>query len=1169
MRATNIAAAKATKAQARAGDPAVSAWVSASAGSGKTHVLVARAIRLMLSGTPPGRILCLTFTRAAAAEMANRLFKRLSRWIALGDDALSAEIQRLSGLASPFAGNLATARRLFTRALETPGGLKIQTIHAFCEKLLQRFPIEAGVIPGFEVMDERAAGELIGNIRAAILSVAATAAQSEPGRALDVVSRYVNATDFDTLLKAILAKRTELARLFAAHGGVDGAMAGLRARLGLGTDDRFETLIPDLLDRVDRNRALKARRCLGGGGKRNDAQATLLDILISGEAGVDARLDAMKRLSLTQKGQPKADRSLMSAALAAKHPDVLDFLAGMRESVVDYIEREGALHHIEATQAALRLGHAMIGGYEAAKRERGRYDYDDLIARALGLFAAGGQAGWVLYKLDGGIDHILIDEAQDTSPDQWRIVRAIADEFHSGLGARGDMERTVFVVGDRKQSIYSFQGAEADGFDAMRGYFRDRARGAGKPFATVDLNVSFRSTKAVLEAVDRVFANGQAARGLSRDGTPLMPHAPARAHAAGLVEIWPVEKPPSDEKPGPWDAPLDAVPRSHPATRLAEKIASTIRGWLDDGEILASAGRPIRPGDILILLRRRDRFMAALAAALKRRNVPVAGVDRLELTGHIAVMDLMALARFMLMQDDDLTLATLLKSPLLARDDGRPLTDDDLFALCHGRKGTLWRALRDAVGHHQAPYLRAVETLENWLARADAAPPYEFFARILGAERGRAKFAARFGVQANDPLDEFLRAALDHDCEHTPSLQGFIDWLERASITVNRDMAHGGDEARIMTVHGAKGLEADIVFMPDTCSLPRAYHGPDLIFMDDRKGGGPDLPLWLLARKYRARAIADAVESQRDRQLEEYNRLLYVAMTRARDRLYICGHDTGNRREPGCWYDLIVAALKGLGEEVSLADGSSVWRIENLGDISPSDDVKETPAPPPTPGPLGDWAFRPAARQRQGGRPDVVLPSYPNPDRRGPSGEDGVSPLAVADDPLRYRRGLLIHRLLQSLPELKPEARLARARRFLSMPVHGLDGPQVEEITSEVMAVLDHPELGEVFAPGSLAEVPITAMERAGAADGKTPPVAMSGRIDRLAIKGDDLFLVDFKTERSPPVALDDVPAAYLRQLGGYGAALRRIFPEKRLRAAIVWTKAPRLMDVPADRLHK
>ncbi|WP_342643391.1 double-strand break repair helicase AddA [Rhodoligotrophos ferricapiens] len=1138
---------RATDAQSRASNPDVSAWVSASAGSGKTRVLVDRVIRLMLAGTPPERILCLTFTRAAAAEMANRLFQTLSSWVGFDDDTLSKSIERLTG-ARPGEFGLIEARRLFTRALETPGGLKIQTIHAFCEKLLQRFPVEAGIVPGFEVMDERTAEEMLRDVRDDFMHRAGTAPEGLQAQSFATVVSYVGAARFDKVLKEVLASRASLVRLLDASLFQE-SIVNLGRHLGLGPDDTPEAITLEFAHGLNRRALAEAREILSTGSTKMVAQARHLAALLAAD-DPELAFAAAREAFCKGKDEPKADSSIITGKLAAAHPHIAEALFAERARVIDLLERQRCVHIRRATEALLFVALSMLGDYEAEKRRRGQYDYEDLIERTLALLTELDDAGWVLFKLDGGIDHILIDEAQDTSPPQWRIISAIAEEFFAGAGAREGAHRTLFVVGDHKQSIYSFQGADPQVFDEMHRAFRARIRDAGRRFEDVPLSVSFRSTADVLQAVDWVFEQVEAQAGLKpRDGE-LLPHQPTRLGQAGLVEIWPKLQPLPKPPPTPWEAPVDHEDAAHPRMRLAERIAATIHNWLVEGELLASQQRPIRPGDILILVRRRDRLVDALLRGLKQRGVPVAGADRLVLTEHMAVKDLIALGRFVLLPEDDLNLACLLKSPLLTRDDGRALDDDDLMILCHDRPGNLWPALQNAVARG-LPYAGALQRLRDWFARADYASPFAFYAEVLGADRGREAFARRMGDEAHDPLDEFLRATLDYEQAHTPSLQGFLHWLISAETVIKRDMEHGVDAVRIMTVHGSKGLEANIVFLPDTCSPPRKQNDPEILAFPADEHGDP-IHCWRLGSAYRTRAIDRLREREQQAQFEEYNRLLYVAMTRARDRLYICGYK-GARPPAGItWYDLISTALKPRAREIVLADGETIWRIESAQTASmPAPAGEETRQQPAD---LPDWTLRSAPPEAPG---HIELSPSHLGEGLAPALRQSAepSPLLIASDWLRFRRGRLIHRLLEALPDLPRHAREAAALRYLAQSASDLSEHEHVGIWHEVRAILDHPDFAEVFAPGSLSEVPLAALTADAGAK-------LTGRVDRLAITPRQVLVIDYKTNRPPPLTLDEVDPVYIRQLNAYASILRRIFPDKRVRCALLWTVGPRLMEL-------
>lgn len=1155
------AADRATSGQQKASDPAASAWVSANAGSGKTHVLANRVIRLLLAGTDPGKILCLTFTRAAAAEMSNRIFATLGQWVTLDEDELIRRIHGVSGIAQFNADRLVQARRLFARALETPGGLKVQTIHAFCESLLQRFPLEAEVSPGFEVLEERGAQQLLVEARAAILSAAALDG-AELNAALRAVVARLQPADFDTVLSELLSKRRESAVQISPPD----VAARLRALHGLDDDDTSESIATGALgDDTDRERYVSTAEALRGSGSNDQKTADRIERFMNASEWHE-KFIALRDVFLTTSLTPRKD--VVTKGFAKKHDGIAAWLNERQAAFETAYERYKAAVVCTSTEALVSIADAVIARYEARKRHRGLLDYDDLIHQTLRLFTSS-SAAWVLFKLDGGLDHILVDEAQDTSPEQWQIISRLAEEFFSGEGARG-MVRTVFAVGDEKQSIFSFQGADPAQFDEMRNYFQRHVERARKPFESVPLTVSFRSTSMILSAVDRVFELPAAAKGLTQSGAA-PPHEANRSDQPGMVEIWPTLVPEdSDDDDDPWYAPLDRERSRSPRARLAEQIAETVAGWLRDGEILASRDRPVRAGDILILVRRRNAFVDALVRELKSRNVPVAGADRLVLTDHIAIMDLLALARFVLLPEDDLTLATLLKSPLIANMDGSAFDDDDLFNLAYDRPGSLWD---EVLNRRDAPEFSAVvERLTVWRSRADRRRPYEFFAQVLGADEGRRRFIERLGAEANDPIDEFLNLALQYERQNLPSLQGFVEWTTAADTQIKRDMEHGVDEVRVMTVHGAKGLEANIVFLPDTCTMPNRMHDPKIIDLD---GNGPSdtglIPVWPIAKAYETKPVAEARELLRARQHEEYNRLLYVAMTRACDRLYVCGYETKRGRDTGCWYDMIFEALAPAAREVAGVDGAGTrLRLEDPGGGATESD-KKAQATRPVPGTVPDWARRnappppPAQRTLAPSRLELVHDAEGG-DTVTLSEQPVVSPLAGADGD-RFKRGQVIHTLLQMLPDLPAGDRRNRAAHYLSQASQGLTDEEQTEIEGAVFSVLEHPEFSTLFGPDSRAEVPIAGRLTVKPTSGDD--IVISGQVDRLVVGAREVLIVDYKTNRPAAPSVDQVAPLYVRQLAAYRLALAALFPEHQIRAYLLWTDGPDLMEIPADAMQR
>jgi len=1116
------------EAQRRAANPAISAWVMANAGSGKTRVLIDRVIRLLLAGTEPSAILCLTFTKAAAAEMANRLHQRLGEWSVMPEPGLRDALRHLLGRAAA-REEMALARQLFARTLDSIGKLRIQTIHAFCESLLKRFPLEAGVPPHFAIADEATAAQLLEEARERLLAGAEAHPLLAP--ALAFIVGEVEEMGFQAVLAELVAERRKLQRLLGAHRDIETIIAAIRELLGVDDADTPDTLRANFVAGLPDAALRRAATALDAGSSTDRERArcirAFLDARDPGRLDPDwydvfltAKREPLKTI-ITQRAQ-KADATA-AAVLLAEQSRVCEFCDRLKSITVAF-----------GTAALLRLGNALLAYYAEAKRARALLDYDDLILKSGEMLRREGSASWVLYKLDGGIDHVLVDEAQDTSPEQWDVIAALCEEFFAGHGAR-ERPRTVFAVGDAKQSIFSFQGADPVAFQRMNRHFEQRARAASQVFERVPMEVSFRSCTTVLEAVDAVFNRPEARDGVA-DEEPVH-HRAHRAGASGLIELWAPPAPIEDAPADPWDAPLDYVGAASPAMQLAQRLATFIRRMIDRGERLESRGRAIQPGDILILVRRRDAFFAEMVRSLKAANIPVAGADRMILADQIAVMDLLALARFVLLPEDDLNLASVLKGPLFGLD------DDDLFALCYGRPGRLWRALRTRHGE-QPRWQRAADELGRLLARADRMPPFEFFAGLLGEGRGRERLIARLGHEAADPIDEFLALTLAYERQSAPTLQGFLAWFEAGAAEVKRDMEQGRNEVRVMTVHGAKGLEANVVFLPDTCGVPDARTDPKLLWTDDTL----PFPLWPIRTANDDTVCSTARRASRAAREREYRRLLYVAATRARDRLYVCGWQR-DRRPAGSWYDLLSPAFATGAMDVLLPwqeTGKRIMAAQSAPcerDTGPYE-VSAAASPP-------SWCATAAPAEPTPPRP--LMPSRPE-------AEPSVcSPLAN-DDGARFKRGRLIHRLLQTLPDLPADTRAAAAARYLARPIHGLRAEQQMQFAREALAVLAQPDFAPLFGPGCVAEAPIV---------GRIGDHVIAGQVDRLVVTDEAVFILDYKTQRPVPASPDEAPRAYVAQMAAYRRALASIYPDRAIRCCLVWTDGPSLMELPADLLDR
>jgi len=1074
--------------QLRAADPKNSVWVGASAGTGKTKVLTDRVLALLLAGSAPERLLCLTFTKAAAAEMANRIAAKLAGWATADDKTLADQLQPLLG-GPPDDAQMITARRLFARLLDAAGGMRIETIHAFCQSLLRRFPLEAGLAPHFQVMDDRDSGELLAESRERML------AEPDLRDALAIVTGRVHEQQFPEVMAQLANDRARLIRLFAAHPDIE---AALRKRLGLRPDDSAESLRRVCLDAIDRDKAKFAASALMDG-KESDRQ----------RGGAIARWLELGDFE-DWRGALLTAEDTIRARLCTKEmgDQVRLWLEAEAERLFELMDRLKALEGVRLTTALMRLAERLIALYQEQKDRRALLDYDDLILHTISLLQQDGGAAWVLYKLDGGIDHLLIDEAQDTNPEQWAVIRAITSEFFAGHGRHAAGRRTVFAVGDAKQSIYSFQGADPREFEASRRALAAEVPAAGGGWDEVALEVSFRSVAVVLDAVDKVLA-GPGGKGVSEDKTR---HLAWREGQAGLVEVWrPVEPKPQDEDT-PWKPPIERQEGDNPQARLARLLAARIYKMIAGREILASKGRPIAAGDILVLVRRRNRFVDELVKNLKRLGVPVAGADRMVLTEQLAVMDLMALAQVLLLPEDDLTLATVLKGPLIG------LSEEELFELAWDRKGSLWQALR------ASRFTAALGEIEGLMAKVDRWTPHELFSHLLN-HGGKRRLLARLGPEAEDPLDEFIALTLLFEQMHPPSLQGFLHWLEQGGTEIKRDLDQGGGAIRIMTVHGAKGLQAPILFLPDTMQKPRRR--PGLLWLDQ------ELPLWPCKGGIGTAALA-AQGAQDEARDAEYRRLLYVAMTRAEDRLYVCGWAGRQKTPDDSWYALIDKSLTDIPEVEDPLVGK-VRRLvtPQISKLAPAEE--ETPAAQAAP--LPAWAMLPAPEEPVPPRP--LAPSRPEMEP-APAG----GPAGRAETPAR-RRGMLIHRLLQYLPDLPEEGRAKAAARYLGRPAWDLSFAQQAEIATEAAAVMQDPRFARIFSAGSRAEVPLI---------GQLGGRVISGRVDRLWVGPDQVLVVDYKTDRRPP---DQPPAAYLRQMAAYRGVLACLYPGRAVRCALLWTDGP------------
>ena len=1143
--------------QALAADPFLSAFVTANAGSGKTKTLIDRVARLLLAGAEPDQILCVTYTRAAAAEMQDRLFRLLGDWSVMPDKALGMALGALEGRppAAYAPEALSKARALFAQALETPGGLRIQTLHAFCEKLLRRFPLEAGVSPGFEVLDDLGAADLARKAHTGI----ARHALGGDGRIAQAYARLSVDLDhrrFLGLFDEFARLSTDLGRWFeeaTAGGGVDAAVWTALT----GAPDTLDPAQAEA-DLVDVSQGLAPEDWL-----------RIAEILMASSADTERELGAALEAS---QGHPPFDQ-VKSMLLTKKwtvaawfgrssrlkrHPDIVDLLDGEANRRLDLEMRRRRAVAGQRTLDILVLAQAYLTAYENEKTLSGKLDFSDLVGRTAALTRTAPMAAWVLYKLDQRLAHILVDEAQDTAPDQWGILRGLTGDYFSGAGQpqRGNGPgRSVFVVGDVKQSIYSFQGASPENLSLEYAHHSQAAAAVGARFERIDLTRSWRSVPQVLAFVDAVFAGDEKTRALvSAEGEspPVIRHEAGRKDP-GCVDIWDLVPPAEKTDRDAWQDPPDALGTDSSPRILARRIVSEIQriGTLGEsvGDKKTGGRKPASWGDILILVRRRGTLFDEILRELKRSGVPVGGADRLKLSEHILFEDLRALVRFALFPGDDLTLAALLRSPFC------DVTDESLFDLARDRPDpTLWDTLKRRAGDGRNDWAQAADFLGRVASTGAGRTPYDFIVGILESpgpcgRSQRQRLLTRLGREAEEALGVFLEKTLELEQAGSRHLEGYAADLDRLDVDVAREMdAAGANEVRIMTAHGAKGLEAPIVILPD------------MTFSDAGRSGlvrtGDGTFLWLGSSDEDCEAQAGAREDRGRESKRELSRLLYVGLTRARDRLILCGTLPGNRSEEN---------LKGWWSAVSeaFADrlGDGVRRIDR-DDFS----FRRFGTDPEVLGAAGAGVARVAATVPswlgQVARAEP-LSRLASPSDLGDSAPvAALSPLAGLGGLGRLRRGELIHRLLQILPDLDPTSWDRAAQRLLEKEA-GLSAEQISEMTAAALGVLKHAEFAFLFGPGSRAEAGIV-----GGAAAFPEGLRISGRIDRLVVREDEVLFADFKTNRPAPARIEDADPAYLRQLAMYWAVLGDLYPGRKIRAALVWTDGPRLTPAPEPLLR-
>ncbi len=826
----------------------------------------------------------------------------------------------------------------------------------------------------------------------------------------------------------------------------------------------------------------------------------------------------------TQKGEPVKKGPTKEEAFG----ELVEQAHQWTQSLIHF---RNAAAYAERLAPALLAGKAYAAQYRTMKHARGLVDFDDLIAHAARLLKQGGMAEWVRYKLDRKIDHILVDEAQDTNDSQWAIIEALSDDFFSGAGAGQDRPRTIFAVGDFKQAIYGFQGTAPEKYRDAGARLETRIAKADGQLHRLTLSQSFRSTRPILDFVNAVTNNiGHEALGLAE---PIAEHFSDKPDH-GTIELMRCVKAVSEEDEEDSDDSEEQW-LSEEKRKLAHRIAKHVKNLIDAKPVLATTGLPLTPGDIMILLRARSDLAGLIVARLHALNVPVAGIDRLRIIEPIAVQDLLAAIRFALQPQDALSLACLLVSPLIG------WTQDKLLKHAYRSAGhDLWQHLRS-----QAEIAEDLQPLRNMLASADLLTPYAFLENILsGPTAGRRKFQARLGAETLVPIEELLNLALQYGQEGGTSLQGFLNWFDQGEGEIKREGLSQSSDVRVMTVHGAKGLEAPVVILADITSDPE-QSGKRNNVVDIPMDGDQYLPLLPVKKDERSGGVDKVVADKEKADLQEHNRLLYVAMTRASEHLVLAGA-LGKRAKKGppekSWYHALEAGMMAMGCD---------WQADPLWDATMRFDAvaafkrkEQDGGLPQIFAQIPDWLFQPAPAEENPPRP--LSPSNLGDDLYGdPPAAEAVRIAAL--------RGKLTHSLFEHYDGRPIDQFRADATAWLARNDRDRQLDH-DALLNQIIQVLETPEWAPLFSRSARSEVPLAALA------GTT---MISGRVDRLLIETDTVHVVDFKTARKIPKFAYDIPVPQLRQMAHYVAALEAIFPAKRIEAFLLFTAAPVMMKLP------
>ena len=1076
--------------QLKASNPENSVWVSASAGTGKTKILTDRVLRLLISGVPPQKILCITFTNAAAGEMQHRIYNKLEAWTKVDDNQLMADLRLLTGLA-PNKEELIYIRTIYHKLLDYQNTINIYTIHSFCQKILKTFPIEAGLSPGFQILDNLTS--------CGILNVLKQQIYIDPlhEKIANFLSMNFHEMTINDIINEIIDNKLKFKNLFENHSivsenvsqfGMAAVSFEMSARLRMTNVNSEDTQIRDTLRQ-----------------------------LIEAYGNPIALPDNLFTFFLTNDGDKR--KQLITRKIYLNNLEFAAKLDDIQELVYQFDQDIKTQKLLEYSNILLELAKTLITIYDEYKNQKNLLDYDDLIFYTKELLTKKATKDWVLYKLDGGIDHLLVDEAQDTSPEQWQIIESLIGEFYAGDSVK--KHRTIFVVGDEKQSIFSFQGADTNAFNIVKNHLKQRLIEANKNFEIINLELSYRSAPAILDVVYNVFQQiKNCTPTLFLSDNPFI--LPTRKTSKGRVELWDLISTPKNFEKLFWPLPEDYQQFVSPAQALAIKIAQFIKGQINSRVINLDTGLPLTAGDFMILVRKRDQLTNEVIKQLKNHGLAVAGVDRMTLSQNLSVIDLISAAKFVLAPNDDLNLAHLIKSPIIGGN------EEDLYQLALMRQDlSIWQVLQNNVEINNIPHYQMIykklKTLRDLYQYSHAG---NFFHIIIDNLSLRKIFLQLNSIDDSEAINELLYLSYNYADKIDISLQAFIYWFEASEIEVQRNV-EALDKIRVMTIHGAKGLQAPVVILCDTTTIPA--NQSKFVWTDD------DRVLYSMSMDQAPQILKELKQHIQNKDLQEYLRLLYVAMTRSADHLIICGCSMSEKLPEYCWYSLIANAMRGMCSADK--DGAFVYGDQQQQATQALEYKHSTVVPKANIGEMEnfDWTLSFPKCLYKNNATVTVIQNRP-----------AIS-LLISNNHFQY--GRIFHKILEDS---------VKGRNIYNICTHPLIATLPELLRYKILIsignILSNNEFINIISWDEVkTEVNIGVLQ-----DNQTK----IGRIDLLSISSNKLIIVDYKSDAHPPAVQHFISTDYINQLNFYRSIMQEIYPHHNVICKILWLENGSFMTV-------